>query len=271
MNPVSVLRMLWHHKLSMLSVLMLTLVAGSYVYFFAPRNYSASSIYVLVNPKIPSAEQLLKDPAMAALNADNPYLRSADSSLITQVMVTRLSSVETVDAVTSAGLSPDYTVTLPSASGAGQLIRLEATGSSPEKAISAAELLGQRLTEELRATQKVNGADDSYLFTALQIDPPNKATEQYSSRLRSLVVVLIAGVIVTFAAVSLARAIEASRLARAAASGGGRTRDSERARHSADDSAAADGDPENNPTDVARQFRASNAKNELESDVPARS
>ena len=104
MNPVSVLKMLWHHKFSMLSVLVLTLLAGSYVYFFAPRNYSASSIYVLVNPKVPTAEQLLKDPALAALNSDNPYLRSADSSLITQVMVTRLSSGDTADAVISAGL-----------------------------------------------------------------------------------------------------------------------------------------------------------------------
>ncbi|MDZ4091867.1 MAG: chain-length determining protein [Arthrobacter sp.] len=270
MNPVSVLRMLWHHKFSMLSVLMITLVAGSYVYFFAPRNYSASSIYVLVNPKIPSAEQLLKEPALAALNADNPYLRSVDSSLITQVMVTRLSSVDTVDAVTSAGLSPDYTVTLPSASGAGQLIRLEATGSSPAKAISAAELLGQRLTEELRATQKVNGADDLYLFTALQIDPPNKATEQYSSRLRSLVVVLIAGVILTFAAVSAARVIESSRTARAAVSGGGRTREPERARHAANNSAAADEDAEKDPMEMARQFPAGNAQNGIEADVPSR-
>lgn len=256
MSPVSVLKMLWHHKFSMLSVLLLTLVAGSYVYFFAPRTYSAFSIYVLVNPKPPTPEQLLKDPALAALNSDNPYLRSADSSLITQVMVTRLSSGDTADAIKSAGLSPDYTITLPSTSGAGQLIRLEATGSSPASAISTAELLGQRLTGELRSTQKVNGADDLYLFTALQIDPPNKATEQYSSRLRSLVVVLIAGVILTFAAVSVARAVESSRVARA--------------RHAADTSTAPAGPPGPDDPGATRRFPTRKAENERESDVPAR-
>ncbi len=214
MTPISVLKMLWHHKISMVSVLLLTLLAGSYVYFFAPRNYSASTVYVLVTPKVPSSEQLLKDPALAALNSDNPYLRSADSSLITQVMATKLGSADTVDAMAAAGMSRDYTITLPSTSGVGQLIRIEASGESPDKAIATAETLGTRLTAELRSAQKVNGADDRYLFTALQIDPPKKATEQFSSRLRSLIVVLIGGVILLFGAVSIARAVETTRKAR---------------------------------------------------------
>ncbi|WP_175417397.1 chain-length determining protein [Arthrobacter sp. 24S4-2] len=214
MTPFSVLKMLWHHKISMVSVLLFTLMAGSYVYFFAPRDYSASTVYVLVTPKVPSSEQLMKDPALAALNSDNPYLRSADSSLITQVMATKLGSADTVDAMAAAGLSRDYTITLPSTSGVGQLIRIEASGESPEQAIATAETLGTRLTAELRSAQKVNGADDRYLFTALQIDPPNKATEQFSSRLRSLIVVLIGGIILLFGAVSIARAVETTRKAR---------------------------------------------------------
>lgn len=211
MNPVSVFKMLWHHKISMISVLLLTLLAGSYVFFLAPRSYSASSVYVFVTPKVPTAAQLLKDPALASLNSDNPYLRSADSSLIAQVMVTKLSSSDTADSMVAAGMKPDYTVTLPATSGAGQLIRIEASGSSPAHAIMAAETLGDRLKSELRSAQKVNNADDLYLFTALQIDAPNKATEQFSSRLRALVVVVIGGVILLFGAVSIARLVENSR------------------------------------------------------------
>lgn len=214
MNPVSVLKMLWHHKISMVSVLVLTLLAGSYVYFLAPRSYSASTVYVLVAPKVPTASQLSKDPALAALNSDNPYLRSSDSSLIAQVMVTKLSSSDTVDSMVAAGLKPDYTVTLPATSGTGQLIRLEASGSSPASAISTAETLGDRLKSELRSVQKVNNADDLYLFTALQIDAPNKAVEQFSSRLRALIVVVIGGVILLFGAVSIARAVEGWRATR---------------------------------------------------------
>lgn len=214
MNPVSVLKMLWHHKISMVSVLVLTLLAGSYVYFLAPRSYSASTVYVLVTPKVPTAAQLAKDPALAALNSDNPYLRSADSSLIAQVMVTKLSSSDTADSVVAAGLKPDYTVTLPATSGTGQLIRIEASGSSPANAIATVEALGDRLKSELRSVQKVNNADDLYLFTALQIDAPNKATEQFSSRLRALIVVVIGGVILLFGAVSIARLVENSRATR---------------------------------------------------------
>lgn len=205
MTPVSVLRVLWRHKLAMLSVLVLTLFAAGYVFFFAPRSYMASTVYVLVTPRLPGQEELRADPAVAALNSDNPYLRSADSSLITQVMATKMSSTDVTDSLKQAGLSPDYTVTLPATTGAGQLIRMEATGSSPDRAIVTAQSLGKRLITELRDAQKVNGADDRYLFTALQIDPPSKATEQFSSRLRSLIMVLIGGVILLFGTVSIAR------------------------------------------------------------------
>ncbi|WP_285318949.1 chain-length determining protein [Pseudarthrobacter sp. lyk4-40-TYG-27] len=214
MTPVSVLKILWRHKVSMITVLVLTLAAAAYVFFFAPRSYMASTVYVLVTPRVPSVEEMRTDPAVAAANSDNPYLRSADSSLITQVMATKLSSTDVVDSLKAAGLSPDYTVTLPATTGAGQLIRMEATGPSPQLAITTAEALGQHLTAKLRDAQKVNGADDRYLFTALQIDPPSKATEQFSSRLRSMIVVLIGGVILLFGAVSIARMLENSRAAR---------------------------------------------------------
>ncbi|MGN7201880.1 chain-length determining protein [Arthrobacter sp. SAFR-044] len=198
----------------MITVLVLTLVAAAYVFFYAPRSYMASTVYVLVTPRVPSTEEMRTDPALASANSDNPYLRSADSSLITQVMATKLSSSDVVDSLRADGLSPDYTVTLPATTGAGQLIRMEATGSSPQLAISTAEALGQHLTAKLKDAQKVNGADDRYLFTALQIDPPSKATEQFSSRLRSMIVVLIGGVILLFGAVSIARMLESSRAAR---------------------------------------------------------
>jgi len=214
MTPVSVLKILWRHKVSMITVLVLTLVAAAYVFFYAPRSYMASTVYVLVTPRVPTVEEMRTDPALATANSDNPYLRSADSSLITQVMATKLSSTDVVDSLKATGLSPDYTVTLPATTGAGQLVRMEATGSSPQSAITSVEALGQRLVTTLRDAQKVNGADDRYLFTALQIDPPSKATEQFSSRLRSMIVVLIGGVILLFGAVSIARMLEASRAAK---------------------------------------------------------
>ena len=239
MTPVSVLKILWRHKVSMITVLVLTLVAAAYVFFYAPRSYMASTVYVLVTPRVPTVEEMRTDPALATANSDNPYLRSADSSLITQVMATKLSSTDVVDSLKATGLSPDYTVTLPATTGAGQLVRMEATGSSPQSAITTVEALGQRLVTTLRDAQKVNGADDRYLFTALQIDTPSKATEQFSSRLRSMIVVLIGGVILLFGAVSIARMLEASRAARKDATA--RPKPASRRRRSKDRDAAPAG------------------------------
>ncbi|MDQ0799159.1 chain-length determining protein [Arthrobacter sp. SLBN-112] len=247
MTPVSVLKILWRHKVSMITVVVLTLVAAAYVFFYAPRSYMASTVYVLVTPRVPSVEEMRTDPALAAANSDNPYLRSADSSLITQVMATKLSSTDVADSLKATGLSPDYTVTLPATTGAGQLIRMEATGSSPQLAITTAEALGQRLTAKLRDAQKVNGADDRYLFTALQIDPPSKATEQFSSRLRSMIVVLIGGVILLFGAVSIARMLESSRAAKKDAADKAKPVSRRRRsgdRHAVPEASAMDGDGE---------------------------
>ncbi len=85
MTPVSVLKILWRHKVPMISVLVLTLFAAAYVFFYAPRSYMASTVYVLVTPRVPTVEEMRTDPALAAANSDNPYLRSADSFPITQV------------------------------------------------------------------------------------------------------------------------------------------------------------------------------------------
>jgi len=221
MDPVSVLKTLWRHKLVMFPVLLITLVAGAYIFFLAPRTYSSTATYALVNPKVPSAEAILKDPALSKLNADNPYLRSSDNSLLTQVLITKLGSAETVSTMHSEGHSADFTVAPTSAFGAAQLIQITATGSSPAQAETTASALGDLLVTQLRTVQKINGADDLYLFTPLQVEPPSQAKEQFSSRLRSLIMVGAGGVILLFSAVSVARALESSRQKRRDKEGAG--------------------------------------------------
>lgn len=208
MDPVVVIRTLWHHKLIVLPVLLVTALAALYVYSFAPRSYEAKATYAIVNPKIPTAAELEKNPELNTLNSDNPYLRSADSSLIAQVVGTRLSDDATGDALLRDGLSTDFTVQRPPAS---FLIEISASSDSKEKAVATVKALGTRLETDLLAIQTVNGANERYLYTSLMIAAPDNATEQFSSRLRSLIVVLVAGVVLTFGAVSIARGLESSR------------------------------------------------------------
>lgn len=208
MDPVAVFKTLWHHKLIVLPVLLVTALAALYVYSFAPRSYEAKATYAIVNPKIPTAAELEKNPALNSLNTDNPYLRSADSSLIAQVVGTRLNDDTTGDALLRDGLSTDFTVQRPPAS---FLIEISAASESKEKAVATVKALGARLENDLLAIQSINGADERYLYTSLMVAAPDNATEQFSSRLRSLIVVLVAGVVLTFGAVSIARGLEASR------------------------------------------------------------
>jgi capsular polysaccharide biosynthesis protein len=209
MDPIAVFKTLWHHKFIVLPVLLVTALAALYVYSFAPRSYEAKATYAIVNPKIPNAAELEKNPALNALNTDNPYLRSADSSLIAQVVGTRLGDDATGDALLREGLSTDFTVQRPPAS---FLIELSAASESKDKAVATVKALGARLQDDLRAIQTINGADERYLYTSLMVAAPDNATEQFSSRLRSLIVVLVAGVVLMFGAVSIARGLETSRL-----------------------------------------------------------
>jgi capsular polysaccharide biosynthesis protein len=231
MDPVAVIRTLWHHKLIVLPVLLVTALAALYVYTLAPRSYEAKAPYAIVNPKIPTAAELEKNPQLSNLNSDNPYLRSADSSLIAQVVGTRLSDDATGDALLRDGLSTDFTVQRPPAS---FLIEISAVSSSKDKAVATVKALGARLESDLLAIQTVNGADARYLYTSLMIAAPDNATEQFSSRLRSLIVVLVAGVVLTFGAVSIARGLESSRSRIRSAAPDGDRRKKARRRHEKD-------------------------------------
>ncbi|MET4538951.1 MULTISPECIES: chain-length determining protein [Micrococcaceae] len=208
MDPVAVLKTLWRYKVFVVPVLLLTAVAAVYMFSFAPRTYEARTTYAIVNPQTPTAEQIEKDPALGLLNPDNPYLRSADSSLVAQVAVTRLNDVATGDILAEQGLSTDYKVERPSDA---FLIDISGISDDKSQAIATAKALGERLEEDLRTIQTINGASDRYLFTALAVASPDKATEQFSSRLRSVIVVVVAGLVLTLGAVSLARAVETTR------------------------------------------------------------
>ena len=158
----------------------------------------------VVNPDLPSEAEVGGDPDLEDLSSDNPYLRSPTPTLITDVLDARLRSESTGRLLEDKGLSTDYGVGR-GVSGNGFVVEVTGIGESSDESLATTEALGNILVEDLRELQKVNGADDQFLFTALAISTPETATEQFSSRLRSVISVLIAGGILALGVASLGR------------------------------------------------------------------
>ncbi|MEW1823711.1 chain-length determining protein [Arthrobacter sp. NPDC080031] len=211
MNPKEVIRTLWRHRLVSVPILLLTLASALYVFQFAPRSYETSATYAMINPDIPTQLDIVKHPELEKLNSKNPYLRSSDPSLIVQVLLTRLNDSSVADKLKEQGLSSDYTVNRGVGGTNGFLVDITGIADTPEKSFATTRTLGVMLEKDLYDAQKIDGADDSYLFSSILVAPPDKATEQFSSRLRSLIAVLLAGVVLMFGAVSIARSVSVSR------------------------------------------------------------
>ncbi|TFV84075.1 chain-length determining protein [Microbacterium sp. dk485] len=229
MDPVAVLRTVWRQKWFALPALLIALGAAIFVYAEGPRSYDASQSFALANPQVPTEKEIDADPSLLELNSDNPYLRSSDPNLVANVVITRLSSQETADRLETLGLSTDYTVDA-GAFGGGLVVSISAAGETPQQSLQAVGELGSLLQSYLREVQTVNGADERYLFTALTVSAPSTPTEQLSSRLRTVVVVGIGGLILVFGAISLGTWVDNVRAQR-------RIRDARKSAEPADDPA----------------------------------
>lgn len=211
MDPIAVLKTLWQHRLFSVPILILTFAAALYVFQFAPRSYESSATYAMINPDIPTQQDIIKNPDLGKLNSKNPYLRSSDPSLIVQVLLTRLNDSSMADKLKDQGLSADYTVSRGVGGINGFLVDITGIAETPEKSFATTRALGKMLENYLYDAQKVNGADDTYLFSSIVVASPDKATEQFSSRLRSLIAIFLTGVVLMFGAVSIARSVSVSR------------------------------------------------------------
>lgn len=219
MDPLAVFRTIWQHRMVAIPIAVLTALAAVYVFQFAPRSYQSSSTFAMINPDIPSELDVIKHPELDNLNTKNPYLRSSDPSLIVQVLLTRLNDESTADKLVEQGLSDQYSVSRGVGGVNGFLVDITGEGETPEKSIATTQALGQLLQEYLHDAQKVNGADDVYLFSSIVVNSPDKATEQFSSRLRALIVVFLCGVVMMFGAVSIARSVATAKERRQLLSG----------------------------------------------------
>ena len=205
-DPNAVLKALWRHKILAFLVMIVSVGSLIDVAFFGPRVYEASAEFVLISPKVPSELDLVKHPELGNLNSDNP-VPSSDLSLAAQVVMAKLSSDSTVSLLRDQGSSADYTVTSGTGNGSS-IIDITATAATPDAALAASRFVSDQLSGQLRSIQKVNGADDLYLISSLEIDGSQHAVERVSSRLRLIIVVAAGSLVILFGVMSVAHAVD---------------------------------------------------------------
>lgn len=213
MDPLAVIRTIWRMKWFALPAIVLTIAAAVAVYYYGPRTYESTISYALVNPKIPTEAELKLNPALVDLNDDNPYLRSSDPNLVANVVITQLNAPGTQEELKRQGLGTEFLAT-PGAGGGGLIVSITASGDTEAQSLATIYELGSMFEASLHSVQTVNGADERFLFTSIVVAEPDRATEKLSSRIRTVIMVSLAGVILIFGAISLGTWVESSKKAR---------------------------------------------------------
>jgi hypothetical protein len=216
MDLLMIARKIWRYRLVTLPVIVLTLVGGVYSYLAKESVYEASASYVLINPPDPPTDQeIARRPALGRINADNPYTRFTDQSVVPQVLARDLGSESARQALTKAGADDRYNVEPGDEFGySTPIVEVTGVGSSPEAAIRTAEVVGDAVTNELNRMQQARGVDPGYRIKTQLVDAPDDAELKASGQLRVLIGVLAFGAVLLFVVVSVGDALTTLRTER---------------------------------------------------------
>jgi hypothetical protein len=218
MDLLSIARKVWRYKLVTVPVVLLVLCGAVYVVAVKEPVYEASSSFILINPPAPpTAEDIARDPSLGRINADNPYTRFSDQSVMIEVLSSAMSSESAQRELLKAGADPRYKVAPTSSFGySSPIVKVTAQGSTPQVAVASAKLVGKALTAELTRMQESEGVDPDYRINAQQVESPDSAQLKASGQLRMLVGVLVLGAVLLFVVVSVADALTSLRAERRA-------------------------------------------------------
>ena len=211
MSLLLILRKIWKYKLVTIPICLLVLVGAFYVVAVTAPTYEASATYTLLPPKPPPTDaDIARDPALAKVHSDNPYTRFSDQSVLVQLLAGRLNSDENRAALIKKGADPNY-LAQPSAEFgfSAPILQITGMGTTATAAIRSTALVGEDLTAELDRMQ--SGVDKEYRINAEAVVPAMDAKLKPSGKLRSLVAVMVLGLIMLFMAISVLDALAALR------------------------------------------------------------
>lgn len=215
MDLLTLVAALRRHKLIVLLVLLIAAAANGYVAFGVPPQYESHAQFVLIAPPTPPSEAAIeRDPELAKINTNNPYLRLPNPAVVVEVLAQRVSADAVRRELIAQGADRDYVISSTNEFGSGLVIDVVGTGTSAEAAVRTLELVTARMQVELRTMQKVHGADDRYLFQALPVSAPAEPIRKVTGTFRSMVAVSAACVVLLFGLISVADAIGTRRTAK---------------------------------------------------------
>ena len=177
MDLLLIVRKIWRHKLLTVPVILLTLAGAVYVVVVKEPLYEASTSYLLISPRPPpTAEEIARNPALAKVQADNPYTRFTDQSVVVDVLERRLSTESARRTLMRAGADPRYTVGSGVEFGSAvPIMQITALAVTPEAAIESAKVVGGAAIAELDRMQKEHDVDPGYRITAMRVEDPDGA------------------------------------------------------------------------------------------------
>jgi hypothetical protein len=213
MTLLLIFRKIWRYKLATIPIFALVLAGSFYVIAVTAPTYETSATYILVNPPpLPTEAEIARNPELGRINGDNPYARFSDTSVLVQILASRMNSDDKRLALEKQGADINYQVAPSVEFGfSAPLVQVTGTGTTAEAAVKTATVVGQALTQELDQMQSIRKVDKTYRIKAEAVVAVGEAKLKPSGKLRSLVAVMVLGTIMLFIAISVLDAISALR------------------------------------------------------------
>jgi capsular polysaccharide biosynthesis protein len=214
MDLLSIIGIVWRHKLAAIPVVLFTILGAFYVIAVKAPVYQASSSLLLLSPPgPPSAEQIAANHKLAKINSNNPYVSFDDLPVVADTIIDSVTSSAVEQTLADRGVNPEYQVVLSTDFGSPPIIQITGIGSTAASAIRAASLITSTAVNELYQMQSAQGVNKIYMITATQVVTPTQAQTAASGKLRTLIAVLGIGALLLFVVISVAEAREQRRTA----------------------------------------------------------
>ena len=198
---------LWRHKLAVIPVIVVTVLAMFYIVVVEPPTYKATASVLLVNPpSAPTSQQIAADPALGRLNTNNPYNSLNNLDYVADVLIEVVTAPAAKQQIVASGAGPDYSAALDASLGSPPAIDVTGSANNAQVAVQSARIVAAAVSKDLHQLQAAQNVNPKYMISAIEYVVPTSATSSSSSKLRTLIGVVAVGVVLLFVAVSLAEA-----------------------------------------------------------------
>lgn len=211
-DTLQVWRAIARNRWLVLPVVLITVVAVGWLLVLRPPTYQVRSSLLLVPPPpAPTAAQIEDDPALADLNADNPYGRAYDPTILIAVITSAVTSEAGRAEVERAGGDDGYLLVQSRQYGVDSpFVEITTFGPSPDATVRSNMLVVSAFQAELAAVQQAADVSEEYWVTArLAVDPADAEVRPVDVG-RGLIAIVILGILGVFTAVSVADAVRQS-------------------------------------------------------------